>query len=110
MRLLLIGTMDGQIGAASQIAIKKGGSVIHAVDVGEALDLLRSGKGADLIMIDVRLDIYSLVESLNSERISIPVVACGVAACVGSPPTPKPPSKPLKPVQKNISLCLPMPN
>lgn len=80
MRLLLIGTMDGQIGAASQIAIKKGGSVIHAVDVGEALDLLRSGKGADLIMIDVRLDIYSLVESLNSERISIPVVACGVAA------------------------------
>ena len=74
MRLLLIGTMDGQI------AIKKGGSVIHAVDVGEALDLLRSGKGADLIMIDVRLDIYSLVESLNSERISIPVVACGVAA------------------------------
>lgn len=80
MRLLLIGTMDGQIGSAAQIAAKQGGSVIHAPDINAALDLLRSGRGADLIMADVRLDIYSLVESLNQERISIPVVACGVAA------------------------------
>lgn len=80
MRLLLIGSMDGQIGAASQIAIKKGGSVAHAETVDQALDLLRGGQGADLIMADVKLDIYSLVERLDAERICVPVVACGVAA------------------------------
>ncbi|MBR1777522.1 MAG: sigma-54-dependent Fis family transcriptional regulator [Alphaproteobacteria bacterium] len=80
MRLLLIGAMDGQIGAASQIAIKKGGSVALAESIDQALELLRGGQSADLIMADVKLDIYSLVERLNSERICVPVVACGVAA------------------------------
>lgn len=80
MRLLLIGAMDGQIGAASQIAIKKGGSVALAESVDQALELLRNGQGADLIMADVKLDIYSLVERLDAERICVPVVACGVAA------------------------------
>lgn len=80
MRLLLIGAMDGQIGAASQIAIKKGGSVSLAESVDQALELLRSGQSADLIMADVKLDIYSLVERLDAERICVPVVACGVAA------------------------------
>lgn len=79
MRLLIIGTLDGQIGAASQIAVKKGGSVFHAPDIDTAMSLLRSGQGADLIMADVDLDIYSLVETLERERISIPVVACGVS-------------------------------
>ena len=80
MRLLLIGSMDGQIGAASQIAIKKGGSVSLAESVDQALELLRNGQSADLIMADVKLDIYSLVERLDAERICVPVVACGVAA------------------------------
>ena len=79
MRLLLIGSMDGQIGAASQIAIKKGGSVAHAESIEQALELLRGGQSADLIMADVKLDIYSLVEKLDSERICVPVVACGIA-------------------------------
>ena len=80
MRLLLIGAMDGQIGAASQIAVKKGGSVALAESVDQALELLRNGQSADLIMADVKLDIYSLVERLDTERFCIPVVACGVAA------------------------------
>lgn len=80
MRLLLIGAMDGQIGAASQIAVKKGGSVGLAESVDQALDMLRNGQSADLIMADVKLDIYSLVERLDAERICVPVVACGVAA------------------------------
>ena len=79
MRLLIIGTLDGQIGAEGQIAIKKGGSVFHATDVNAAMELLRAGQGADLIMADVSLDIYTLVETLESERINVPVVACGVS-------------------------------
>lgn len=79
MRLLLIGSLDGQIGAASKIALQKGGSVTHAETIDQALETLRNGQGADLIMADVKLDIYSLVERLDGERICVPVVACGVA-------------------------------
>lgn len=71
--------MDGQIGAASKIALQKGGSVTHAETIDQALETLRNGQGADLIMADVKLDIYSLVERLDGERICVPVVACGVA-------------------------------
>ena len=79
MRLLIIGNLDGQIGAASQIAVKKGGSVFQAQDVNAAMTLLCSGQGADLIMADVAVDIYTLVQRLEAERISVPVVACGVS-------------------------------
>lgn len=78
MRLLIIGSLNGQIGAASKIAISRGASVSHAADITAALDSLRSGQGADMIMADVQLDIASLVASLNSERIIVPVVGCGI--------------------------------
>lgn len=78
MRLLIIGTLGGQIGAASQIAMQKGAKVQQAETVERALDQLRAGQGADLIMIDVHADIARLVTSLESERIVLPVIACGV--------------------------------
>ena len=55
MRLLIIGSMDGQIGAASKIAIERGAKVSHTPDISSALSLLRSGKGAELLMIDAIL-------------------------------------------------------
>ncbi|MEO5373486.1 MAG: sigma-54 dependent transcriptional regulator [Alphaproteobacteria bacterium] len=79
MRLLIIGSLGGQIGAASRIAIDRGAKVTHVGDVAAALEVLRSGQGADLVMVDVKLDIKALVDSLVSERIVIPVVACGIA-------------------------------
>jgi DNA-binding NtrC family response regulator len=79
MRLLIIGSLDGQIGAASQIAIGRGARVAHADDIEPGLDVLRSGKGADLVMIDVKRDVKSLVDQLAAERIIIPVVACGTS-------------------------------
>ena len=39
---------------------------------------LRNGQGAELIMFDVSLDITHMIDSLKRERISIPVVACGI--------------------------------
>ena len=41
--------------------------------------MLRSGRGADLLMVDVALDIRDLVLRLDAERIAVPIVACGVA-------------------------------
>ncbi len=79
MELLIVGTLNGQIGAASKIAIQNGGSVSVADTEEKALDILRSGKSIELVMIDVKLDVYKFISSLESERINVLVVACGVA-------------------------------
>jgi DNA-binding NtrC family response regulator len=78
MRLLIVGEMGGQLTLASKIALEQGAKVTQVDAISRALDLLRSGKGADLIMIDQRLDVAGLVDGLAAERIVVPVVACGV--------------------------------
>lgn len=78
MRLLIVGTLNGQIGNATKIAIDKGAKVSHVEEATMALNHLRSGRGADLLMVDVELDISSLIASLQEEHICIPVVACGI--------------------------------
>jgi DNA-binding NtrC family response regulator len=78
MRLLIIGTLNGQLTAATKIAIERGANVTHATDIAQALAVLRA-KGADLIMIDVGLDIRELVEKLAAEHMHVPVAACGVS-------------------------------
>ena len=78
MRLLIIGSLGGQIGGASQIAVARGAKVTQADNIDSALATLRSGSSADIIMIDSGLNIKKLVYNLDSERINVPVVACGI--------------------------------
>jgi DNA-binding NtrC family response regulator len=78
MRLLIIGSLDGYISAAGKIAHAKGARVTHAEDNEAALALLRSGQGGDLAMIDVKLDVGAFCTALRTERINLPVVACGI--------------------------------
>lgn len=78
MRLLIIGSAGGHIEQASIIAHGRGVIVSHCTTPDLGLTFLRSGKGADLVMIDAALDIASFMASLKSERFSIPVVACGL--------------------------------
>jgi DNA-binding NtrC family response regulator len=78
MRLLIIGTLQGQIGAASRIAVQRGAKVLQADSIPQGLDIIRSGQGVDLVMIDVALDIAELVNSMTTERLNAPVVACGI--------------------------------
>ena len=80
MRLLIVGTLEGHITTAGKIALESGAKVAHVDTVEAALVALRAGQGADLIMIDVLLDVAKLCTSLNSERISVPVVGCGIGA------------------------------
>jgi DNA-binding NtrC family response regulator len=80
MRLLIVGTLEGHITTAGKIALDSGAKVAHVDSVAAAMTALRSGQGADLIMIDVQLDVGHLCTSLNSERISVPVVGCGIGA------------------------------
>ncbi|WP_281019894.1 sigma-54 dependent transcriptional regulator [Minwuia sp. IMCC3060] len=78
MRLLIVGPLSGQFGAASKIAIQNGAKVAHVNTVSDALVQLRAGRGADLAMVDVKLDIGDFVTQLISEHINLEVVACGV--------------------------------
>lgn len=78
MRLLIIGGYSGQLSAAAKIAMDRGARVAFSPDVDAALAALRKGQGADVLMVDVRLDIARLIRALDDERISVPVVACGV--------------------------------
>src|SRR5258705_9502124 len=79
MRLLIIGTLKGQLIPATKLAMDKGASVTHAAEIEQALNVLRSGRGADLLMVDVALDIRDLVLRLEAERFAVPIVACGVS-------------------------------
>jgi DNA-binding NtrC family response regulator len=77
MRLLIVGTLQGQLTIATKIAMNKGASVTHADGAEMALRVLRSGRSADLLMVEVAVDIRDLVSRLEAEHISVPIVACG---------------------------------
>src|SRR5208282_4451433 len=79
MRLLIVGTLNGQLTTATKIAMDKGATVTHATDIAQALAVLRSGHGADLLMVDVAIAIRDLVTALEAEHIHAPIVACGIA-------------------------------
>lgn len=78
MRLMIIGTLSGQLTTATKIAMDRGAKVTHAPSIDSAMKDLRSGRGADLLMIEVHLDIADLMQRLDAEHIHIPVVACGI--------------------------------
>src|SRR5438270_11802282 len=89
MRLLIVGTLKGQLTTATKISMDNGASVTHAEDQEQAMRVLRGGKGADLLLVDVALDIRDLVIRLEAEHIHAPIVACGIfndarAAVAGS--------------------------
>jgi DNA-binding NtrC family response regulator len=75
---MIVGSLNGQISSAGKIAIGRGAKVTHTEDAAQALGALRSGKGADLLMVDVKQDIAALVAALKDERFLVPVVACGI--------------------------------
>ena len=78
MRLLIVGTLEGHLTTAGRIAHARGAKVSHVPDGTAALVALRAGQGADLVMVDVKQDVASLVVSLKQERFHVPVIACGI--------------------------------
>jgi two-component system, response regulator FlrC len=79
MRLLIVGTLRGQLTLATKLAMDKGATVTHADDAEIALRVLRAGRGADLLMVEVAIDIRDLIARLEAEHITVPVVACGTS-------------------------------
>src|SRR3979411_607509 len=79
MRLLIVGALKVPLRTATTPATHKGATAPQGATIGQALAGLRSGRGADLIMADVALDIRDLVQRLEAEHIHVPIVACGVS-------------------------------
>ncbi|WP_417308394.1 sigma-54 interaction domain-containing protein [Devosia sp.] len=77
MRLLIVGPLEGQLTEATKLAMDGGAKVAHAPSVEIGLASLRAGRGADLLLVDVMMDIGALIAGLEAERIVVPVVACG---------------------------------
>ncbi|MES1199344.1 MAG: sigma-54 dependent transcriptional regulator [Pseudomonadota bacterium] len=77
MRLLIVGPLGGQISEATRIAMSHGAKVAHVDTIEQATNTLRI-RGADLLMVDARLDIAALIAANEAERIVVPVVAAGV--------------------------------
>ncbi len=77
MRLIIVGTLKGQLAQATRIAHEQGAKVTSAETIDMAMNHLRSGRGADLAMIDVALSVKDFINQLDAEKICVPVVACG---------------------------------
>ena len=78
--------MDGPLTQAGKLALERGAKVATSDSVDSALGALRDGRGADAVLMDVRLDIKKLVDGLKSERIHVPVIACGIGVDIWQPP------------------------
>jgi DNA-binding NtrC family response regulator len=78
MRILIVGSLGGQLHTATKIALDRGAKVSQVDTIEQATAHLRAGRGADLLMVDLSLDVQSLIAANEAERITVPVVACGV--------------------------------
>jgi len=78
MRILIVGSLGGQLHTATKIALDRGAKVSQVDTIEQATAHLRAGRGADLLMVDLSLDVQALIAANEAERITVPVVACGV--------------------------------
>ena len=77
MRVLIIGSLAGELGHAARIAIARGAKLDQADNADAALARLRADARIDLVLCDLAHDVGGFVRALARERIAVPVVACG---------------------------------
>ena len=80
MRVLLIGSLAGELGQAGRIALARGARLDHAAGRDAALERLRADARVDLVLAELATDIPALIAALQAERFAVPVVACGTDA------------------------------
>jgi two-component system, response regulator FlrC len=77
MRVLIIGSLAGELGKAAAIAVARGARLDQADDIASGIVRLRQNAAVNLVLCEIAQDIGSLVRSLAHERIVVPVIACG---------------------------------
>ena len=80
MRVLIIGSLAGELGQAARLAIARGAKLDQAPDRHAGLLRLRADARVDVVLCEISHDVGALVRSLVAERINVPVVACGTDA------------------------------
>jgi len=75
-RVLIIGSLEAELGQAARIAVARGARLTVAEGAAAGLAKLRA-VGADLVLCDVTHDVGWLIACLADERIACPVIACG---------------------------------
>ena len=75
-RVLIIGSLEAELGQAARIAVARGARLTVAEGAAAGLARLRA-EGADLVLCDVTHDVGWLIACLAEERIACPVIACG---------------------------------
>ncbi len=79
MRVLIVGSLAGELGRAAQLAAAGGARVCQADTVPAAMARLRADAAQDLVLCDVACGIPALVAQLAAERMAIAVVACSTS-------------------------------
>jgi DNA-binding NtrC family response regulator len=79
IHLLLVGAPGSEFRLAASMARDSGAHVALADCATMALRMLRD-EGGDIVMIDIHEDIAGFITQLRSERIAVPVLACGINA------------------------------
>jgi two-component system, response regulator FlrC len=77
MRVLIIGSLAGELGQAARMAIARGARLDQADGIEPALTRLRVDARVDVVLCELLPGIGELVRALAVERINVPVVACG---------------------------------
>ena len=77
MRLLIIGSLAGEVGTAAKIAVSRGVTLHHAETLQNAIAQMRQSPEIDLVVCDLGYDIAALIQNLRAERIMTPVVVAG---------------------------------
>lgn len=80
MRVLIVGRQARDVAEASRLAAGRGARVRRVETFDQALAELRAGRGADLLLVELGVDIARVVAALRRERIFLPVVAYGIDA------------------------------
>ncbi len=78
MRVLIVGSLGGELGRAAQIAATRGAELDHTDDVSGCLSRLRHDARVNLVLCELGQPIGDLVRGLARERIAVPVIACGL--------------------------------
>ena len=105
MRLLIVGQLQGQLSAATKIAMDRGAKVTHAIDIEQALAALRGGTGADLVLLRCQT-----ATSASWCAASRPSASAPRSSPAASAPMRAAPSTRSAPAPRNTCRCRPIPN
>jgi len=86
---MVVGNLNGQLGAAARMVMDRGAAVRHADGIETALAMLRqaparTGPGADLLIADAAVDIEGLAGRLATAGVAVPVLACATSDDAGA--------------------------